>query len=229
MNPETMTEIVELWVECLRRGLTAGLEYTPARNAATDEIREAYPDIQTYFNAAREYRRNGVNTADARTGMVLSAYMGQAAYRLKVELGLRPKRGGGTPPPPAAAVPVAPTPSPNGNGGGPSAMAQAFIEKYPPAVGDVICLGDTRLLGMLSHVSDTAWQYPFRPSKRDGVQNVLEKSGWRFEVIDGRAASFTVRVTAAPVTNEQKMLAAIEEIRQETERRIAEVMRQFGH
>ncbi len=204
MNAETMTEIVELWVECLRRGLTAGLEYTPARNAATDEIREAYPDIQTYFNAAREYRRNGVNTADARTGMVLSAHMGQAAYRLKVELGLRPKRGGGTPPPPAAAT--------NGNGensrhesivrtgSGRINVTDTFLALLKCRVlnpGDEVCIGDLELWSAALGVTSTALTMPFRHYDHR-PPTAMARAGWRFEIVNPSYRYFTVRVVEAP-------------------------------
>ncbi len=74
----------------------------------------------------------------------------------------------------------------------PTQMIVSALEALKPNKGYILNLGDLTFWSAATGTSPSSWTYVFRRGA------TLAKAGYEFEVIDGREASFILRVTAIP-------------------------------
>lgn len=215
---ENMNEILELWGSEYEIGRSLGKKHTPAKNAATNEIKRAYPFLTACFQKAQAYRAGEYQKDESVSfGMALSAKMGQLGLKLRKKWDADTNESAtGTPPPPPPSLP------PNGTyqrqkpglilyESGYSNVAATIvsvIKSLGLRPGDVINLGDMAFWGEVMGCSDSAIPNIFQGS---GGQKQLINEGYVFEILDKSYRKLTVKVVSAPRSDtDKKRISEIE-------------------
>lgn len=228
MDTESVLSLLES--EYVRERQT-GLEHKPAWRAARESVCEAYPRLREVGMLAQMHGSGLRRDSETAAAHKFVCGTGQLARRLKSQFSK------------SAAAKVA-TPNGNGNHNGngskrngensPTKVVIRFLEKHHPAEGSLLMVGDLRLLTEAAGYSMQGWRYPFQQT--DGLQTAIEKAGWRFDIVDNTMQCFTVRVTAAPRSEADRMKQDIADMEaalasaydRERQRRIAEIKQRYS-
>lgn len=78
----------------------------------------------------------------------------------------------------------------------------AYLRANPVKPGDELCLGNMKFWSWLTGHADNTWSMIFMQSEN---ANALIRAGYRIEVVNNNHKQFTVRFTAVPMSEEERL------------------------